>query len=779
MSWDKFGANNRNVDDFGRDYIPPSGQGNWGNDLNARTSKRRSQSPDLDRGRDSVVRDSRRTERRRSFSPEDRGYRRQRDYDNRGRDNEGVREDSRRFRGPVGHGDVERGPDFAPFGYRQDGKPYDFWEFAFSWDDFLSMRAFAEQYRAAHPNLQTRNEDSDKLVSAEYAKYRQQFNENQCRKFFNDHKDEEWFEELYHPILGEQFKQSLVPRKQQVLARFMADLDSGCLDTLSYDETSRPPRKGRPVAVAESSTAESDKPAKDGGETESKGNVEELTAELEDNAEPADSTARAERILHVSYVPVEIKRQALEEVFKTLPGYKYTSFSLPNASKQFSRQVWVSLSPEVEPDEVLKLLDGKTLNYKKRGGGTAEYTLKAQVNSGFSSYGRDGPEDAESLERLEFVLQKCQQVLTRFFEIFTSEKVEDVFEGLTRRVADSDELVTKKRLVDLHVELLRRVFWFDIYTGMSCTSYEEFQRKCTPFYRKLASLRKEDAAAPSQKRTRYGRERDPKEEAARFWTRMEERLNLVLNPPKLSSSVDSETLEEPVQASNQLVLKFGAVYVDVALKKRLEELKLLEQRDDQKFRCGFEGCGKMFKAADFLIKHMHNKHSEILPPLEVEINFQNNYAVDPFKITWYNQLIALRERDPSVGHFYSDYLAIARASRHANQVTPQMNARLVGMVGTPNFQSMMQFNPLMAAAAMMNLSGGAMIGGPNRLYGGNMNGGFRGRGNFNPYSNRGRGFGMMRGGRGGMNGGFRRNKTYVDVDEQVSGGGEDLLLSYD
>lgn len=200
--------------------------------------------------------------------------------------------------------------------------------------------------------------------------------------------------------------------------------------------------------------------------------------------------------------------------------------------------------------------------------------------------------------------------------------------------ADDEELLVKKKKLDLLVEYLRRVFNFCFFCVVEADSVIDLERKCagghlrrprgglTSLARKCAMatvtgegfpLKKqkaqedednEDGAINADKNTRFDRKNNTHlqlQKAFSWVTRYEDMLRQIVEP----ESVDLK--------------KLGARTVDEALDEDLKAFRIAEAEEDR-FKCKItDDCKKMFKAEHFWRKHVEKRHSEWLQEMKMEV----------------------------------------------------------------------------------------------------------------------------------------------------------------
>lgn len=186
---------------------------------------------------------------------------------------------------------------------------------------------------------------------------------------------------------------------------------------------------------------------------------------------------------------------------------------------------------------------------------------------------------------------------------------------------DNEDLLIKKKQLDLLVEYLRRVYNFCFFCVFESDSIHELVRKCPgghlrrprsglstqakaaakasalgqPFPTKKKETTEEDenGASPvdEKKQSHFSSKTDQQTQRAFNWVRtFEEKLLQILEP----ENVDLK--------------KLGGKPVDEAVEEELS--KFVKQEDESKFRCKVPECTKLFKAHHFWRKHVEKRHPE-------------------------------------------------------------------------------------------------------------------------------------------------------------------------
>jgi uncharacterized C2H2 Zn-finger protein len=208
------------------------------------------------------------------------------------------------------------------------------------------------------------------------------------------------------------------------------------------------------------------------------------------------------------------------------------------------------------------------------------------------------------------------------------EDEDDEEEGAIDDEVDDEELLTRKKQLDLLIEYLRRVFNFCFFCVFEADSVHELTRKCPGGHLRrprstLTSSAKAVARASAVGEPFPSKKRDPAEleegEAVegerKFRTsKSEQQLQRAYNWVKTFEDKIGQLLD-PASAD---LRKLGGKPVDEAVDEEL--LKHVKQEDENKFRCKVPECTKLFKEEHFWKKHVEKRHAEWLSKLKEEVS---------------------------------------------------------------------------------------------------------------------------------------------------------------
>ena len=502
-------------------------------------------------------------------------------------------------------------------------------------DTLLQFRQYAQIIRAAHPSARDRSIDqpSTQEIYDGYQAYKSAFNKKALALFFQQRSHEAWFKEKYSP--AQPWLEARNQRKRAARAgkkqSWLQELNQGKLDKINYDIQNE---DGASAYDADDHHRARSEPV-DVTLLSRYGEPEVL------HAEQAIIPACHHQIL-VKTFPADLAREKLEDVLNTKPGFRYLALGEPHVAKRWHRVGWAMYEPDIDMEDTLNALQGKDVD---------GFTLNlAPCSKPTSSKLRTVPEYANSFQRLLTDLKHCKQLLQRFesedrdvlfcgllesdasaqsndwLEISGSEAIlqrlahieTDFVDQDLERGYEADEDADKreqrrswiKKLLDLHLDLLRTVYHCDYYISLVCEFEEELLRRSP----------------------RHGRKQPPPGVLVE-----EPRENT--NDESWARSVDQKTSLLLADDKTDLT-EVGGKSIDAEL--MAAALPFIKEEEKEKHRCTVSindagQCGKLFKAAIFVQKHILNKHrafieSEAAATLE-ETRYFNNYVRDPCRAT--------------------------------------------------------------------------------------------------------------------------------------------------
>lgn len=193
-------------------------------------------------------------------------------------------------------------------------------------------------------------------------------------------------------------------------------------------------------------------------------------------------------------------------------------------------------------------------------------------------------------------------------------------EGAYDEEIDSEDLLVKRKNLDLLVEYLRRVFNFCFFCVFESDSVHELVRKCPGGHLRRPRASLSTAAKTAAKASASGlpfplRPKESVDESAENGSPVVEKFprNGFKNDQQLLRAFNwVKTFEEKIlqilEPENVDVKKLGGKPIEEGLDEELK--KHVKQEDEAKFRCKVPECTKLFKGEIFWRKHVEKRHPE-------------------------------------------------------------------------------------------------------------------------------------------------------------------------
>ncbi|GBC27799.2 C2H2-type zinc finger transcription factor [Rhizophagus irregularis DAOM 181602=DAOM 197198] len=426
--------------------------------------------------------------------------------------------------------------------------------------DFLvTFKYYSEFMQHSNP----KNRLSDEELHKKYNEYKEAFALKQLKTFFESHKKEEWFLEKYHPKYIQERAIVTKELKKDLYKQFISDLKEGLLDKINND-------------ASEDSVKQ-----EDGVKVETK--------------DPDEDSNR----LFIKSVSPNISRQKIEEMCKTIEGFQYLALSEPNPQKKFHRLGWIVFKEGTDMDSAYDKLNEQKID-------EFVFYLARHKNQTGPVRNRITPDVASSIERLKKDLNQIQKLCDKL-----DNDIDGGFEGSTEirtRLAqfdnsqDRDEADDVKRLLDFHIEYLRRTHMFCYYCGSESDSVEELARKCPG--RHLRGV------LGGEGKTSVNKNKEKQVNSTQWLKTLDHKIAYKTEPWKFENEIE----------------KHGGISLQKVLEKFYQE-HVVEVDPQRKFKCKL--CGKLFKGSDFVKKHIDYKHHETVEITSNDTKFFNNYVLDP------------------------------------------------------------------------------------------------------------------------------------------------------
>lgn len=195
---------------------------------------------------------------------------------------------------------------------------------------------------------------------------------------------------------------------------------------------------------------------------------------------------------------------------------------------------------------------------------------------------------------------------------------------------DDEELLAKKKKLDLLVEYLRRVHNFCFFCVFESDSVHELGRKCPGGHLRrprtgLSQQAKEVARASALGQSFPVKKKEPSEDGEERGSPAQER-----RPQRLTKSEQQlqrafnwvrtfeEKLLQIMDPEKVDLRKLGGRPLDQAVQEEIS--KYVKQEDDSRYRCKVPECTKLFKAENFWRKHVEKRHPEWFEQIQSDVS---------------------------------------------------------------------------------------------------------------------------------------------------------------
>lgn len=211
------------------------------------------------------------------------------------------------------------------------------------------------------------------------------------------------------------------------------------------------------------------------------------------------------------------------------------------------------------------------------------------------------------------------------------DEVMDDDEGTFDDEVDDEELLAKKKKLDLLIEYLRRVYNFCFFCVFESDSVHELIRKCAGGHLRRPRASLTTAAKATARATATGEPFPYRKEAqgdgeANGDSPVEERKPLKMsnkNQQQLQRAFNwvktyEEKLLQLLEPENVDIRKLGGKPLEEAIED--EMARYVKQEDESKWRCKVPECTKLFKGEHFWRKHVEKRHPEWLEKLQKDVS---------------------------------------------------------------------------------------------------------------------------------------------------------------
>lgn len=513
----------------------------------------------------------------------------------------------------------------------------------------LTFKRFTQLLRdqGKEPAAMASGPEATQALFDKYQEYRKRFHRRAMEQFWQTHKDEQWFQEKY-AISDADVQARMTRRKTGRKGKkktWLSELRSGALDNVCWD-----------AETQQHQSSNGHEQAAGGGRTTLVTKTRLGETETIDDSDSFSLPSEPNQIL-IRSIPVDIGRADIEEALQDEPGFRYLALGEPHPMKRFARIGYAVFEPTSAEDllRTAERLGQKIVAHQKLAFEVTTRPAQAKL--------RLAPDYASTLPRLLHDLRQARRLVALFERDDIEElfKADDQSEDLLTNAADEiqerafaavtegkdekeEELLRTwlasqstgaedahaqkseaadavaqndngsevslglrkeliRKMLDMHIDLLRQVYSCDYYSSTLCDFPEELARRAPKSLRRAHDGAIGDANLA---------------EKAKLWaSNVDEKHRLLMRPD------DNEIGDLGGTDVHKMLLEAAAPY----------------SREDEaeKHRCivkvNEEECGKPFKAQIFVQKHVLNKHREwflsLMADKIAEARYYNNYVRDP------------------------------------------------------------------------------------------------------------------------------------------------------
>jgi hypothetical protein len=211
--------------------------------------------------------------------------------------------------------------------------------------------------------------------------------------------------------------------------------------------------------------------------------------------------------------------------------------------------------------------------------------------------------------------------------------IEEEDEGAIDDEVDDEDLLAKKKRLDLLVEYLRRVHNFCLFCVFESDSVHELTRKCAGGHLRRPRSSLTTSAKTAAKASTTGQafpfkkentnanaengendESPVEERKLKLSTKMYQQLQRAFNWVKTYEDKVMQILEP----DDVDIKKLGGRPLEEGVEDELS--KYIQQEDENKHRCKVPDCTKLFKATHFWRKHVEKRHADFYEKIKSDVN---------------------------------------------------------------------------------------------------------------------------------------------------------------
>jgi len=491
-------------------------------------------------------------------------------------------------------------------------------------------------------------------IAKRYEEYQDSYVRRVAEAFFNDHHHEEWFVERYSP--------------KQVLTRQQALRDWAAQEHLRFKEE----LQGNPAAFIESVLLEpigkgkAKKP-----KTSDDKDDESLDFEVDEDRKekPTLPTGKGASVtpggldgkalaghlnctVFIRRVPTYCKRAILEKAVEETSG-KFERLLMSDAgknrSKEYERSAYIIYATEDAAKKAVKELHNKKVLVEDTNpppppvAGAAPittpkgktFTVQAYI------YAPKTPTTAAKVFAHPLRVQKDTQLVLELAAALDHEKGLD--ESGLSTLLDKLEVIEHieakpTALLDVTIAYLRRVHFFNYYTGQQCLDEGDLiSTHSGPIFRDEPY--RDPTEEELQEKAKLGDDNDTTaDDFAETGKKSSSRRPEWFQPQPLDALVKQRMLdasdEEMQRAEEDLNRMMENIEQQEDEARDVWIAKNSLPEDEGRARCGIEFCRKLFKSTEFLQKHLGTKHADIFASTTAKIidpHMKEIFLQDPRK----------------------------------------------------------------------------------------------------------------------------------------------------
>lgn len=413
--------------------------------------------------------------------------------------------------------------------------------------------------------LQT-SELSQEKLEEEYKKYQLSHFENKLEMFYKEHKDDEWFKELYDPLTIESTIKEAHSQCQRLYYHFesiLVSTNNYSSLSLSLSPTDKEKMLSHPLLKLKYHLFnQNEEILPQNVSTESVHDLIDISKAPYYAFNPEDCT------VFLNEIPKTISRaQILSAITNTGGDYLSVSMSSPNRLKNHSRYCWITYSKKEQCEIALTTLKECKISDDFM---IFPYLSKCASNR----YVRITP------QLFEDRLQEDNKYLKKIISLLDKEKELEENKIVNSTITSFE--ISKQN--DIMMMYLRHVHGFCYYCVEEHDGERNLAKNCDCIHlREEGSLGKRSEVAQLDK--------EKYKEVIEFDAKLTERIKTFISKKENKKQEDyTEKL--------------------IALKEEFINNQIKTITENEKYQCVI--CGKFFKGSEYVKKHILNKHTDLL-----------------------------------------------------------------------------------------------------------------------------------------------------------------------